>query len=603
MYQAGKTGEGIRSGRPKPMLLSEDRSEMAFAADFRLSPVAQVALDRNGIIRRINIAAAVLLKGDPDQLANIPFIAFVDKASCRLFLDHFAAAITGTQKVCTRLALSRATRATGTVELQTNSSIDTITGRTYCRIAIVTFSPSKQGANRASDSKTDYQEWFELFPDAAFLELGGRIINANPGALALLGAKSADEIQGQDLLGIVHPDSRQSFSHRLSHLPVGKSEPIGAEEKFIRLDGGEIVARVVLKSINFDGAFAALVVARDLSEERAMRENLIHAKSLSAQILANNSVATGIVSIESSRFLQTNEAFCRLVGRPQEQIVGQPFSVIHLAGPNVDLVDFVNFASQRDGGEFEARLDRPDGSVLDVTVSAKTILSGDERCILLIMQDLTDLRRLRKDVVTISEEEQRRFSRDLHDSHCQDLTAIAFFAETIATNLAARDHEAAIQVRLLVDMVQKSAENVHALAAGLDSQQIQESGLVAALENLASRTSRRFGLACTAKLDRLLGQLDSTQAINLYRIAQEAVSNAARHSRAHTITLRLRRDGATSVLEVRDDGIGFSSEKKSNGLGLRTMHYRASLIRGTLEIDSRPGTGTVVTCSFPALGE
>jgi PAS domain S-box-containing protein len=585
------------------MLLPEDQSEMAFAADFRLSPVAQVALDRNGIIRRINITAAVLLKGEPDQLANIPFIAFVDKAYCRPFLDHFAAATTGKQKISTRLALSSATRATGLVELQTNSSIDTITGRIYCRIAIVTFSSSRQAASPAASNKANYQEWFELFPDAAFLELGGRIISANPGALALLGAKSVDQIKGQDLLGIVHPDSRQSFSRRLSRLPVGKSEPIGADEKFIRLDGGEIVVRVILKSINFDGAFAALVVARDLSEERAMQENLIQAKSLSAQILANNSVATGIASIESGLFLQTNEVFCRLVGRPQEQIVGQPFSAIHLAGPNVDLVDFVNFASQRDSSEFEARLDRPDGSVLDVTVSAKTILSGDERCLLLMMQDLTDLRRLRKDVVTISEEEQRRFSRDLHDSHCQDLTAIAFFAETIATNLAARDHEAANQVRLLVDMVQKSAENVHALAAGLDSQRVQESGIVAALEDLASRTSRRFGLDCTAKLDRLLGQLDSTQAVNLYRIAQEAVSNAARHSRAHTIILRLRRDGATSILEVQDDGIGFSPEKNSNGLGLRTMHYRASLIRGTLEIDSEPGAGTVVMCTFPGVGE
>jgi two-component system, LuxR family, sensor kinase FixL len=603
MYQAGKFGDGLRDRSPKPMVAPQGQSETAFAADFKLSPVPQVALDRNGIIRRINVAAAVLLKGEPDQLTNVPFIAFVDKAYCRVFLDHFAAATTTKQKICTRLALSSATRATGPVDLQTNSSIDPITGRVFCRTAIVSFSSSRRVANGILGNKAEYQEWFELFPDAAFLELGGRIISTNPGALSLLGAKTADEIQGRDLLEIVHADSRQSFSDRLSHLPIGKSEPIGADEKFIRLDGREIVVRVILKSIDFEGAFATLVVARDLSEERAMRENLMQAKTLSAQVLANNSLATAIVSIESGRFLQTNEVFCRLAGRPQEQIVGQSFSAIHLVGPNVDLLDFVNFASQTGGEEFEAKLDRTDGSVLDVLVSAKMILSGEERCLLLMMQDLTDLRRLRKDVITISEEERRRFSRDLHDSHCQDLTAIAFFAETIATNLATRDNEAAKQVRLLVDMVQKSAENVHALAAGLDSQQVQESGLVVALEDLASRTTRRFGLACTAKLDPLLGQLDSTQAINLYRIAQEAVSNAARHSRAHTIILRLRRDGATGILEVQDDGIGFSPAKNSNGLGLRTMHYRASLIRGNLDIDSKPGAGTVVICSFPVLRE
>jgi hypothetical protein len=100
MYQAGKFGDGFRDRSPKPMLALEGQSETAFAADFKLSPVPQVTLDRNGIIRRINVAAAVLLKGEPDQLTNVPFIAFVDKAYCRLFLDHFAAATTTKQKIC-----------------------------------------------------------------------------------------------------------------------------------------------------------------------------------------------------------------------------------------------------------------------------------------------------------------------------------------------------------------------------------------------------------------------------------------------------------------------------------------------------------------------
>jgi signal transduction histidine kinase len=206
---------------------------------------------------------------------------------------------------------------------------------------------------------------------------------------------------------------------------------------------------------------------------------------------------------------------------------------------------------------------------------------------------------LRKDIVAISEEEQRRFSRDLHDSHCQDLTAIAFFAETIAAGLAGRDNEAASQIRMLVDMVQKCAENVHALAAGLDSQQIQKSGLTAALKELVSGIHRRFGLACTAKVDRKLEGQSSAKAVHLYRIAQEAMSNAARHSHAHKITLELRLDGGTGVLQIRDDGVGFSTDQKSGGLGLRTMQYRASAIQGTLSIDSQPGSGTVVTCSFP----
>jgi PAS domain S-box-containing protein len=474
MDQRGKIALGGQ--RPQAVLLQRDESEAVLAADYKFSPVAQVTLDGKGCIRRANVAAAVLLKGELSRLTKIPFLAFVDRAYCRTFLDHIAQATSGTKKICTRLALSRATRAIGPVELQSTSRIDTISGSVFCRTAIVTFaSPRRIATNGLRSDQCAYEEWLELFPDA-----------------------------------------------------------------------------------------------------------------------------TAIISVETGRFIETNDVFCRLVARPRKEIIGEPPSTIQLLGTNGELIDFFSSALERDGDECEAQLTRPDGSVHEVLLSAKTILSGPERCLLLMIQDPTDLRRLRKDIVAISEEEQRRFSRDLHDSHCQDLTAIAFFGETIAAGLGERDDETAGQIRMLVGMVQKSAENVHALAAGLDSQQIQEIGLIAALDDLAVRISRRFGLACTARLDQTLGEFNSSQAINLFRIAQEAMSNAARHSEARAIILRLRRDGPTALLEVQDDGVGFATETHVKGLGLRTMQYRASIIKGTLTVDSRPGAGTTITCSFPA---
>src|SRR5258707_5319187 len=597
MHQGSKIGRNSKNASPRAS--RRDSSEAALAADYRFSPVAQVALDRDGCIRRVNIAAAVLLKADLFQLTDIPFIAFVNKAHCRLFLDHLAQATSGPKKICTRLALSSATRAVGPVELQSTSHIESINGSLSCRTAIVMLSPTRRAAPSSSESdQYPYQGWLELFPDAAILEIGGKIISANPSAWRLLGARSLGELQGQDLFARIHPDCHRSVKDRVMRLPKGKSESTGAEEKFVRLDGQEMVVNVVLKSVNLEGVFATLIVARDLSKERDMEEDLVRAKDLSAQILANNSIATAIISIGTGRFIETNEIFCRLTARPPEQILGQSLSAIRLVKPVGHGTEFLPLTTEIDCRECEARLIRPDGSVLDVLVSAKEILSGHERCLLLMIQDLTDLRRLRKDVIAISEEEQRRFSRDLHDSHCQDLTAIAFFAETIAAGLASRDEDVAKQIRMVVDMVQKSAENVHALAVGLDSQHIQESGLGAALENLASRTNRRFGLVCTAELGDL-SECNLTQAIHLYRIAQEAISNAARHSQPQTVRVQFQRNGETGGLRIHDDGIGFSADHNSTGLGLRTMQYRASIIRGTLEVDCKPGAGTTVTCSFP----
>ena len=594
----GKIGTNIR--RPELIPARQEQSDAdALANDYKFSPVCQLTLDRNGCIRRLNLAACVLLKGEPAQLVNVPFIAFVGKAYCRLFLDHMAAAINANREVCTRLALSELTNAVGPVELQSKTRLDAASGQLLCRTAIVSLSSRRRRA--ATDFFSDqsgYEEWFQLFSDAAILEIEGKIISVNAAALDILGAKSADEIQGRRIWEFLHSDSHRSFADRISSLPEGRSESSGAEVKFIRSDGEEIIAKVILRSVNFDGVFATLIVARDLVREREMKEGLVRAHDLATQILANNSIATAILSLKTERFIAANEIFCRLTAIPNEKIVGQPISVIGLS--TGEQGDFFRWCvSGTDNREWESRINRPDGSVLDVLVSAKRILSGDESCLLLMIQDLTDLRRLRNDVVSISEAEQRRFGRDLHDSHCQDLTAIAFFAETIAAGLSKRDSELATQLRMLVDMVQKSVENVHALAVGLDAENIQYSGLGSAIQELAARISRRFGLICKTNVDPALETRSSISAIHLYRIAQEAVSNAAKHGHARTVTLELRLDGNTGVLKVTDDGIGFVTEEKFAGLGLRTMQYRASVMEGKLRIDSRPGSGTTVSCSFP----
>jgi PAS domain S-box-containing protein len=301
MYQAGKIGLKI----PRPEVIPEsDQSDRVLAADYRLSPVAQVALDQNGCIRRSNVAATILLKAQPSQLIGIPFIAFVDKGDCRLFLDHLSQAASRSQKIITKLMLSSTTRAVRPVELQSTSGLDPVTSRIFCRTAIVHFSSEKPPTDGLQSRQYGYQGWFELFPDAALLEIGGRFISANPGALRLLGAKNPDEIEGHEILEIIHPNSFHSFKERTARLPEGKAEATGAEEKLVRLDGQEIVVNVVLKSVDFGGVFATLVVARDLSKEREMQENLVRAEDLSGQILANNSIATAVLSAETGHFTE-----------------------------------------------------------------------------------------------------------------------------------------------------------------------------------------------------------------------------------------------------------------------------------------------------------
>jgi signal transduction histidine kinase len=227
------------------------------------------------------------------------------------------------------------------------------------------------------------------------------------------------------------------------------------------------------------------------------------------------------------------------------------------------------------------------------------VACGGEPCALVMLQDMSDLNKLKRDLVHISEEEQRRFARDLHDSHCQDLTAAVFFAEAIAASLDKTDKENAGQLRTLAEMVRRSIENAHRLAADLGALDVERSGLDQALQELASHTLERFGVACSFNSKGAKAIRDNALATHLYRITQEAVSNAARHGHAKKIDVALSVEADQGILRILDNGEGFSAGKKPTGLGVRTMKYRAAEIGGTLRFESKPKIGTTVVCSFP----
>jgi len=331
-----------------------------------------------------------------------------------------------------------------------------------------------------------------------------------------------------------------------------------------------------------------------------LEEGLEEAKRFFGDLLANNSIAAAMVRSDSGRFLKVNSVFCTLIGLSQNEICGRTTAEIHVRLLDINQQDLFQI---RDGSvpiqNVEARIERRDGQLIDVLVSAKATSFDRKSCVLLTLLDLTDVRRLKKQVIDIAEQEQRRFSRDLHDGHCQDLTAMVFFAENLAASLEETDPDSANQVRVLAKMIQRSAENVHALAAGLSFQKIEQSGLDDALTELAFRNQQQFRITCTTTIAERGRISDDALAVHLYRIAQEAVSNAARHGRPENIEIQLSFKEGQGVLRVADNGIGFAVKDKKSGLGLDTMEYRAGVIKGTLHVDSEPGKGTVVTCLFP----
>lgn len=207
-------------------------------------------------------------------------------------------------------------------------------------------------------------------------------------------------------------------------------------------------------------------------------------------------------------------------------------------------------------------------------------------------------RRLEREIIEISEREQRRIGRDLHDGLCQYQAALACAAASLNCDLLKKNLiKEASMAEELARRLQEAVAQTRDLARGLVPVQMEEMGLASALEELARSVSTLHGVRCDFVLQGNPAMIDNAAATHLYRIAQEAINNATRHGRADEIEVRLTNDDEVILLRITDNGLGIAHTSGSaSGLGLSIMTYRANLAGGELLIDSPAGGGTTVTC-------
>jgi len=213
--------------------------------------------------------------------------------------------------------------------------------------------------------------------------------------------------------------------------------------------------------------------------------------------------------------------------------------------------------------------------------------------------DVTEQKQLERQVIETSEAERRTIGRDLHDSLGQKLTALGLLAEGLAEQLKAACPERSQVAEQVIELARDSVAEVRAMSRGLDPVSLEHGGLSASLVELARTTREQSGLSCDCHCDEGLTIHDDALCMHLYRIAQEAVNNAVKHSQGSHVEITLQEEGPRLVMTVRDDGLGVDKGRDEPGMGMHTMRYRASVINGTLDV--RPGAygGTVVRCSAP----
>jgi len=259
---------------------------------------------------------------------------------------------------------------------------------------------------------------------------------------------------------------------------------------------------------------------------------------------------------------------------------------------------------------------RKDGTTFPMHLSVSEVRLKNQRLFTGIVHDLTGRRHLERQIIDAAASEQRRIGQDLHDGLCQDLIGIAFSINAIGITLPSDPVAAVDTLKKVAASVRAAAGQARDLSHGLNPVDVRAGGLLVAMQNLASKVTETFGVACTFECHGGLRVPDDATATHLYRIAQEAISNAIKHGKAKKIEIGLSEHHQILFLSVSDNGRGMSQPIKDRlkqgvavsgrvtpqgaaaGIGLQTMQYRARVIGGTFAAEPRKGGGTIVTCTI-----
>lgn len=200
-------------------------------------------------------------------------------------------------------------------------------------------------------------------------------------------------------------------------------------------------------------------------------------------------------------------------------------------------------------------------------------------------------------LLTLAEEIQQGLSQDLHDDVGQELTGLGLKAETLAEMLVTAKSPARELAADIVAALERTHDKIRGLCWRMLPIELEEGLLFSALEQLAAATSRSSRMKCEFARSHPDPVFDSQVCVHLYRIAQEAVANALRHSGAQRIRITINQEHGETALSIEDDGKGLSTKSaRAEGMGLRTMRYCAGLIGGKLEIGRSIYGGTQVIC-------
>jgi len=335
-----------------------------------------------------------------------------------------------------------------------------------------------------------------------------------------------------------------------------------------------------------------------------LRESVLRlrASELKFRTLYETSNVGIVLTDVNRRYIEFNETFRRLTGYSADELRELEYRTL------TDPKDWAETDAQyqlaaRTGkfGPYEKEYLRKDGSRIPLRFNGAMFTADDGKGRLWsIVDDITERRRLERALLNSASAEQQKLGRDLHDGLGQELAGISLLAAAIAASMRKAARREAAELENLASLAAQAVANCRALAHGLSPVTFANGGLREALVEMVGLLRDSFGLDARCEvLESVPIRLLPDALDNLYRISQEAVSNARRHGRAQSIKITLESEAAFVRLAIEDDGTGIPQSPPATGMGLKIMQFRAATIGARLSIGSGETGGTRVCVECP----
>ncbi|HJS17886.1 MAG TPA: PAS domain S-box protein, partial [Anaerolineales bacterium] len=465
----------------------------------------------------------------------------------------------------------------------------------------------------------------ESMPDAIVItDQDGKIVHANTQVESLFGY-SPSEVLGQEVEILLperyhrqHIKNREFYANQRGRRIMG----LGLDLYGRRKDESEFPVDVMLSPINNNTTWDVMVSIRDNTKQRQAQEALrINEEKLRTLF---EILPVGISFLDKEgRISDLNPALTEIVGLPKNELmrgIHQPLQFIRTDGslmPPGELASTRARLEQKTIYNVETGIARANGEIRWTSVSAAPVQVADVEAAVVTV-DITErkqaeetlhnhrerLKVLSRRLVEVQEEERRAIARELHDRVGQNLAALTLNLNILRNQLSSEALQK-IGTRLndSVSLVNDILGITRNVMADLRPNVLDDYGLDAALNEYADRYTQRFGIQVSTNFpDHPTPRLDPGIEMTLLRIAQEALTNIARHSKANKATVSLEMENDAVLLKVEDNGTGILSWQKVNqpgSHGLKIMRERAEAFGGSLKVNSAYKSGTIIEARIP----